>query len=328
MKKILNFGIIGTGRIAGQFAGEVLENKRINLAGVSARNYDKTVDFARRYSIDRAYSSVDELLADKDIDAIYVASFHPTHFPYTMKALEAGKHVLCEKPAVLKSEDMEKIVAKAREKNLLFTEAMTVGFNPVYQEIKKEIQRGSIGEVVHVESSYGSVSSKIQKHNPKQAGGALYDIGIYNIFLNTDLLGVPEEIFAVSRDNRWGVEGSVSCLSKHKGGATSSFYATMDSVSGELAKIIGTQGVIEIHPSWTVAKGFTVRTKDGRVWEHISSDDVWLEYEIEAFASAVLSDITESPVMTYEKSLNLHRTIDEIKSKLGFTYEEVDTTLY
>ncbi len=328
MKKILNFGIIGTGRIAGQFAEEALKNNKINLAGVSARNYEKTMDFAERYNIDRAYSSVDELLADEKIDAIYVASYHPTHFPYTMKALEAGKHVLCEKPAVLKAEDMERVVAKAREKNLLFTEAMTVGFNPVYQEIKGEIESGSIGEIVHVESSYGSVSSKIHKHNPKQAGGALYDIGIYNIFLNTDLLGVPEEVFAVSRGNKWGVEGSVSCLSRHRGGATSTFYATMDSISGEMAKIIGTQGMIEIHPSWTVAKGFTVKTKDGRVQEHTSSEDVWLGYEIEAFASAVLSHVTESPVMTYEKSLNLHRTIDEIKRRLGFTYEEVEVTLY
>lgn len=328
MKKKLNFGIIGTGRIAGQFAKEALGNPRINLAGVSARNYEKTKDFANKYSVDRAYSTVDELLADKGIDAIYVASFHPTHFPYTMRALKAGKHVLCEKPAVLKAEDMERVVAKAREKKLLFTEAMTVGFNPVYQEIKREIEKGSIGEVVHVESSYGSVSSKIHKHNPKQAGGALYDIGIYNIFLTVDLLGVPTEISALSRDNRWGVEGSVSFLGKHSSGATSSFYATMDSISGELAKIIGTEGIIEIHPSWTVAKGFIVRTKDGQVWEHTSSEEVWLGYEIEAFTSAVLSGTTESPVMTYEKSLNLHHTIDEIKRKLGFTYEEVETTLY
>ncbi len=327
MKK-LNFGIIGTGRIAGQFAGEALENKSINLAGVSARNYEKTKDFAEKYSIDRAYSSVDELLADEGIDAIYVASFHPTHFPYTMRALEAGKHVLCEKPAVLKKEDMESIVAKAREKNLVFTEAMTVGFNPVYQEIKKEILEGSIGEVVHVESSYGSVSSKIHKHNPKQAGGALYDIGIYNVFLTVDLLGVPTEVAAISRNNRWGVEGSVSFLGKHSSGATSSFYATMDSISGELAKIIGTQGIIEIHPSWTTAKGFTVRTKDGQTREYEHTEDVWLGYEIEAFTSSVLTGITESPVMTYEKSLTLHHTIDEIKRKLGFTYEEVEVTLY
>lgn len=327
MKK-LNFGIIGTGRIAGQFAKEASENNTINLAGVSARNYEKTKDFAVKHNIDRAYSSVEELLADEGIDAVYVASFHPTHFPYTMKALETGKHVLCEKPAVLSVEDMEKVVAKAREKNLLFTEAMTLGFNPVYQEIKKEIAMGAIGEVVHVESSYGSVSSKVHKHNPKQAGGALYDIGIYNIFLTTDLLGVPVEVSAVSRDNRWGVEGSVSFLGKHSSGATSSFYATMDSISGELAKIIGTEGIIEIHPSWTVAKSFTVRSRDGKVKNYEHTEDVWLGYEIEAFASAALSGTTESPVMTYEKSLNLHRTIDKIKRRLGFTYEEVEATLY
>lgn len=328
MIKKLNFGIIGTGRIAGQFAQEALKNSNINLAGVSAINFEKTKCFAQKYSIDKAYSSVDDLLDDSRIDAIYVASFHPTHFPYTLKALEAGKHVLCEKPAVLQKEDMEKVVAKAKEKNLLFTEGITIGFNPIYQEIKNEIEKGSIGEVVHVESSYGSVSSKIHKHNPKQAGGALYDIGIYNIFLTIDLLGVPTEISAFSRDNKWGVEGSISFLGKHSSGATSSFYATMDSISGELAKIIGTKGIIEVHPSWTVAKEFTLKTKDGQIREYKHTKDMWLGYEIDSFTSTILSGVKESPIMTYKKSVDLHHTIDKIKEKVGFTYKDAEVILY
>jgi len=324
----INFGIIGTGRIAGQFATEASANPRIKLLGVCARNYEKTRSFARDHSIENAYSSVDELLNNKEIDAVYVASFHPTHFPYTIKALAAGKHVLCEKPAVLNREQMERVVESAGKNNLLFMEAMTVGFNPVYQQLKKDITDGVIGDILHLESSYGRVSSKIHKHNPTQAGGALYDIGIYNIFLMTDILGVPMEISAVSRANKWGVEGSVTCMGKHKNNATSSFYATMDSISGESAKIIGSKGVIKIPASWTVAKEYILETSEGERKNYQVDTDVWLGYEIESFISTLIGGKKENPIMTYESSLNLHTAMDSIKAELGFVYDDIDTTTY
>lgn len=326
--KEIRFGIIGTGRIAGQFAEEASENNNIKLAGVCARNYEKTLLFAEKNNIENAYESVEELLENKDIDAIYVASYHPTHYSYTMKALEAGKHVLCEKPAVLSAADMERVAAKAREKGLLFMEAMTVGFNPVYKELKKEIAAGSIGEIVHVESSFGRVSTKINKHNPKQAGGALYDIGIYNTFLLTDLLGEPLEVSVVSRSNPWGVEGAVSYLGKHEGGATSSFYATMDSISGETAKIIGTGGIIEIPASWTLADKFIMTKKDGTKKEYELNQKVWLGYEIEAFVQTIIEGKRENEIMTYEKSIILHTTLDMIKKDLGLIYDELEIKIY
>ena len=205
---------------------------------------------------------------------------------------------------------------------------MTVGFNPVYKEIKREIENNSIGEIVHIESSYGSVSTKIHKHNPKQAGGALYDIGIYNIFLLTDILGEPVEVSAVSRENKWGVEGAVSYLGKHKSGATSSFYATMDSISGETAKIIGTEGVIEILAPWTTATKFILSKKDGEKKEYKLDEGVWLGYEIEGFVESILEGKKENKIMTYEKSTTLHNTVDKIKEALGFSYDEVEVEVY
>lgn len=327
MKKI-NFRIIGTGRIAGQFAMEASKNNKIKLVGVCARNYEKTKTFAKENNIEKTYLSSDKLLEDSNIDAVYIATFHPTHFPYAMKALEAGKHVLCEKPAVLNSSDLEIIIKKAREKKLLFMEAMTIGFNPVYIEIKKEIEAGTIGEVVHVESSYGSVSTKAHKHNPNQAGGALYDIGIYNIFLMTDILGVPLEVSTISRNNKWGVEGAVSCIGKHINGSTSSFYATMDSFSGESAKIIGTEGVIDIPTCWTTAEKFIVKTTHRRENQFENKKDVWLGYEIDAFAETLMEGRIENITMTYEKSMDLHYTIEKIKKALGFTYDEVEIIIH
>jgi len=323
MKKI-NFGIIGTGRIAQQFIDEAQKNKKIALVGICARNFEKTVDIAKKYNIDRAFESSSEMLKDKNIDAVYIATMHPTHFAYTMKALNAGKHVLCEKPAVLKKEELEEVIKLAAEKKLLFMEAMVVGFNPLYKQMKKLINNGQIGSLVHIESSFGSKSTKVHKHNPKQAGGALYDIGIYNVFFLTDLLGVPAEIDVRARKNQWGVEGSLSALFGYVGGATGSFYATMDSISGNSAKIIGTDGMIEISDSWVVAKKFTLK-KLGEEEKSFKIDtDMWLGYEIDSFVETLLTKKVENEIMTYEKSLNLHKTMDMIKEKLGLKYEGLE----
>lgn len=326
MKKI-NFGIIGTGRIAEQFMDEAQKNEKINIIGICARNFEKTIDIAKKYNIEKSYKNSSEMLKNEDIDAVYIATMHPTHFAYTIKALNSGKHVLCEKPAVLKKEELEKVIKLAKEKKLLFMEAMIVGFNPLYKQIKELINNGEIGAVVHVESSFGSRSTKVHKHNPRQAGGALYDIGIYNVFFSTDLLGIPFEIDVRARKNVWGVEGSVTGLFAYEGGITGSFYATMDSISGNSAKIIGTDGMIEILENWTVAKKFILKRigEENRKFE--IKEDRWLGYEMDSFVDTILNRRIESEIMTYEKSLNLHKTMDMIKKKLGFKYENLEVEI-
>jgi predicted dehydrogenase len=323
MKRV-NLGIIGTGRIAQQFLEEAKFNPKINIIGISARNFENTKKVAEKYNIEIAYETPTEMLKNKEIDAIYIATMHPTHFPYTMKSLEAGKHVLCEKPAVLKKEELEEIKKLAFKKNLLFMEAMIVGFNPIFKAIKQIIEKGEIGKVVHIESSFGSRSTKIHKHNTKQAGGALYDIGIYNVFLLVYFLGEPKDIIVSKRDNKWGVEGSVTGLFNYDNGVTGSFYATMDSISGNSAKIIGTDGMIEIPDSWSVAKKCIVKKLEEKDKIIETSDDIWLGYEIDGFIDTIIEGKIENEIMTYERSMTLHRTIDRIITKLGLKYNNLE----
>ena len=326
MKKI-KFGIIGTGRIAQQFLDETLSCDYIDIVGICARNFEKTVDVAKKYNIDKPYKSSTEMLKDENIDAVYIATLHPTHFAYTIKALDAGKHVLCEKPAVLKKEELEEVIKLAKKNRLLFMEAMMVGFNPLYQKIKELIKNGKIGNIVYVESSFGSKSTKVHKHNKKQAGGALYDIGIYNIFLLTDLLGIPLELDVKSRKNQWGIEGSVTGLFEYDKGVTGSFYATMDSISGNSAKIIGTEGMIEIPDTWTVAEKFTLKKLGEEDKFFVIKGDKWLGYEIDSFVDTLLNKEIENKIMTYKKSMDLHKTIDMVKKKLGFKYEDLEVEI-
>ncbi len=321
--KQINFGIIGSGRIAQQFLEDIKKVSNVRVIGICARNYEKTVKVGKKYNIKKTYKTSNEMLKDQDIDAVYIATMHPTHYPYSIRALKQGKHVLSEKPAVLKVEELEEIIKVAKKKKLLFMEGITVGFNPLYQNLKSIIRDGEIGEVYHVESTFGNKSRKAHKHNPQQAGGALYDIGIYNLYLLNDLLGVPSSISLSKRDNKWGVEGSIAGLARYKGGVTGSFYATMDSVSGNSGKIIGTDGMIELPETWTLLNKFIVKKlgEDDKIYTN--SEKHWLVYEIESFVKTILDGKTENEVMSYEVSRSLHKIIDLIKDRLGLEYKNL-----
>lgn len=328
MKK-LKFGVVGTGRIAQQFLDEVKNINEVEVIGVCARNFEKTKEVANEYEIENPYENTTDMFENDEIEAIYIATMHPTHFPYTIKALKAGKHVLCEKPAVLKAEELDEVIALAKKKDLLFMEAITIGFNPMYQKVKEIIENNEIGKIVHVESSFGSKSTKKHKHNPKQAGGALYDIGIYNLFLLTDLLGTPNELNVISRDNKWGVDGSITGIFNYPSTATGSIYATMDSISGNSAKIIGTDGMIELNDTWTMLESFTVKKLGQEPKEYKNKGIMWLTYELKSFVETIFKakdnkNTIENKIMTYEKSMELHKNIDMVKNKLGFKYNNLE----
>ena len=314
---MLRLGIIGTGAIATQFAKEANQNEHIALAGVVARNFEKTQAFAAEHQILKAFDSVETFLADETIDAVYVATLHPTHAAYSKQALLAGKHVLCEKPAAIKPWQIEELMTIAKTQNKLFMEAMTVGFHPLYQEIKKEIASGAIGTVTHDESTFGKMSKKEHKHTAELAGGCIYDIGIYNLYLILDLLGMPTRMQAQVRQHRtWDVPGTVQLLAEHESGAQSYSFMTMDALSTTQANILGTEGTITIPKGWTVPTSYTVETVDGTVREATLPREKWLGYELEAFYQTIQNGQIENPTMTWEKSLQLQQMIDALYSKL------------
>lgn len=314
---MLKIGIIGTGAIASQFIKEANMNKRVDVVAVTARDYAKTTAFAEKWGIPTVYKTVDALLENTEIEAIYIATLHPTHPYYAIKGLEAGKHVLSEKPAALTVAQIDKITTLAKQKNKLFMEAMTVGFNPLYQEIKGIIKSGKIGTVTHVESMFGRMSAKDHKHTPEQAGGCIYDIGIYNIFLILDLLGPVKKIQLQGKKHRaWDVIGTVQLLAEHQNGGQSYSYMTMDSISTSKAAIIGTEGTIEIGEGWTTPHEYKVSYRDGTFDEVKIEDENWLGYELEAFVELVETGETESKIMPYQMSLEIQKTIESIYSEL------------
>lgn len=317
---MLRFGIIGTGAIATQFVREAKNAKVVDVVAVVARDFVKTQQFAKQHGIECAYETIEQFLADQTIDCVYIATFHPTHAQYSIQALQAGKHVLCEKPAALTVEQIKKVIDVAKSQKKLFMEAMTLGFQPVYQEVKEIIKSGVIGKVQAIQSSFGKVSQKAHKHKASEAGGALYDIGIYNLFLNWDLLGKSERQIAVVQMHQcWDVIGTVQVIQEYAENIQAYSFMSIDKVTAQDAFIMGEKGAIRLLPVWTTAQGYELLLNNQEKQTKMYGQKLgWLIYELKAFVDLVENGQLESPIMPHEYSLGLQEEIASIHQHINF----------
>lgn len=196
----MKLGILGAGKIVADFLSMVHDIPAIKLAALlsSERSLKKNEDLATEHGISKVYTDIEELLS-ADVDTIYVALPNHLHYAFTKKALEAGKHVICEKPFTLNLAQLEELEAIALDKNLVLIEAITNQYFENYKGIREDLAK--LGELKIVEANYSQYSSRydafkegevLPAFDPKKAGGALMDINIYNIHLLVGLFGLPE----------------------------------------------------------------------------------------------------------------------------------------
>lgn len=199
----MKLGILGAGMIVGTFLEMVGEIPEIQLKAIlgTERSFDKLVSIQKEYHIEAHFTDFDKLLHEADIDTVYVALPNHLHYEYAKKALEANKHVICEKPFTLKLAEFMELKTLALSKNLVLVEAITNQYFANYQEIKDNLQ--ALGELKIIECNYSQYSSRydsfkagnvLPAFNPKMGGGALMDINIYNIHFVVGLLGKPQSV--------------------------------------------------------------------------------------------------------------------------------------
>lgn len=312
---MIRWGILGGGNIARRFAQSMEDVSGSRITAVSCRSREKAEDFAGRYSIERAFGSHESLLEDDQIDAIYLALPHGLHCLWAVRALKAGKAVLCEKPAAMSEEEMRLIAGTARECGVLFMEAMKTRFIPAYREVKRRIGEGAIGEVVSVETSLCNAmpfdSARPTYHTDPSQGGALLDVGIYcACYLEDFLRGDP-----VLKDLKAEFQGGVDfyadaelAFSSGRGRLTCAF----DRAEPRRALITGTKGKIlveELH-----------RPREFTVFTGARKEKVLIPYEVDDFygeivhfADCLKKGRKESPVMPFDASIRCARILDRIR---------------
>lgn len=190
--KPIRWGILSTGHIAGVFAQGVAQSKTGSLEGVGSRSFKSAIQFARKHKISKAYENYDALLRDPGIDAVYIATPHPFHAEWTLKAARAGKHILCEKPLAMNFPEARKVIQEVRRCGVFLMEAFLFRCHPQTEKLVELIRKKIIGEVRLIQAAFcfeRPLDLKDRLFNRKLGGGAILDVGCYPVAMARLLAG-------------------------------------------------------------------------------------------------------------------------------------------
>jgi len=317
----IKWGIIGCGRIAHRFMQGLPEVPGNELVSVWSRRPEAVTSFTEKYG-GKACADFDELLAS-DIDAVYIATLPDSHADYSIRALNAGKHVLCEKPAATNLAILNSILKVATAKQLLFMEGMKPPFFPLYQKFKQHLMIDPIGEVGYVRagSSVADISSEHPNFSYELIGGSLMQIGIYEAFLAIDWLGGTKNVQCLGRFSKAGIDMFSVFQSEHENGYAQ-LYCGLDLHGKGDALICGTKGNITIHQNWWNPARATIHYLDGHI---VELDEPYtaggLNYEIAHFCDLIRNGKTESPVITHALSRAMINMLDQARTQIGLKFK-------
>jgi scyllo-inositol 2-dehydrogenase (NADP+) len=321
-RSTIRWGIVGAGRIARRFAQSLTHVEGTTLAGVWSRRAEPAQELAKAFGT-RAFDSFDALL--ENIDALYIATMQDSHPEYAHRAFEAGRAVLCEKPAAVNARALQGMIDAAREAKLLFMEAMKPPFYPLYRRLREHLQSDPVGEIglVRAGCSMAGVPPDHPSFSLAAGGGALLDIGVYEAFLAVDWLGEALDVQTIGRLGSTGVDVFASLNIRHERGIAQIFCGLDLQGRGD-ALLGGTQGTVTIHENWWNPVRATIAYNDGRKVELDEPfDGGGLNYETAHFCELLRAGEIESPLMPHTTSMRMIAIIDAARRdlKLRFPFE-------
>ncbi len=339
MSKTLTWGIIGTGRIASVFAKGLAGSLTGTLLAVGSRSQAAADKFAETWNVARRYSSYEALLADKDVQAVYISVPHPLHAEWAIKAAEAGKHVLCEKPLALNQAEAMAIVEAAHRNNVFLMEAFMYRCHPQTARLLELIRSGAIGQVRVIQATFSfhtqfNPESRLLKQ--ELGGGGILDVGCYCASIARLIAGAaigkdfaePLEVTGVARigDVSHVDEYAIASL-KFPDDILAQLFTGVQVNADNGVRIFGSAGSIFVPSPWLPASGKGERAdiilkKDGEQEEQtifVESDRGL--YSQEADTVAAYLDARQSPTMSWDDSLGNMRTLDLWRKAIGLVYE-------
>jgi len=314
------FGIIGCGRISHRFMQGLKQVADASLTAAWSRRAESITQFVDQYG-GKACSSLDELLAS-DIDAVYIATLPDSHAEYSIAALNAGKHVLCEKPAAVNLTQLEPVLQLAKVKGLLFMEGMKPPFYPLYRKLKEHLLADPIGPVGYVRA--GSAVMDCPPEHPNYSyeliGGGVMQIAPYEAFLALDWLGPMTNLQAMGRFSGKEIDMFSIFQTQHDSGYAQ-LYCGFDLHGKGDALIVGSLGHITFHKNWWNPAKATIEYLDGRI---VELDEPFiaggLNYEIQHFCELIKNGQTESPIITHELSRQMIAMLEEARKQIGLKF--------
>ena len=324
----VRWGILATGRIAHSFARDLLEVPGASLVAVGSRTSESARELAAAYGAEgcRAHGSYEALVADPDVDVVHIASPHSHHLAHARLALEAGKHVLCEKPLTINLDEAEEMVALAARHDQLLMEAMWTACHPVVRAVVDGLEAGRFGVPRQLHADLGFVVERPpddRMRDPALGAGALLDMGVYPLTFADLTLGPATSLAASAVLDERGIDLDVAIAGAHAGGAVSALTASMTSISPRTATIATDRGRIELprdfhHPPyavWTPLEGEPERI-DGTA----PLLGRGLGNEAAEVARCLADGLRESPLVPHDRTLRLLAQMDDVRRQVGVRY--------
>jgi predicted dehydrogenase len=336
----VRWGIIGTGHIAHTFARGLQQSESGELVAVGSRTHRSARAFADRFGGVGAHDSYDDLLADPEVDAVYITTPHPMHAEWAIKAAEAGKHVLCEKPLTMNRAEAASVVQAAREHDVFLMEAFMYRCHPQTARLVQLIREGAIGRlsVIRAAHAFRTPPGAVPRLDRRElGGGAILDVGCYCLSMARLLAGAalgtnfaePLEVQAVGHVSETGVdEWTIACLRFPQdivAQLATSIRAPMDNT----VCAFGSEGSIVVSNPWNpdhYGGQPTVSLRRGRHWRRREPEEIPAGagkplFAIEADTVAAHIPGRQAPAVTWADSLGNMAAMDEWRRRLGVTYE-------
>ncbi len=329
----IGWGILATGKIARTFAEDLALVEDARLVAVGSRSEEGAATFADSYG-GRPHGSYEALVADPDVEVVYIASPHSLHLEHARLAFEAGKHVLCEKPVTVTVQEAETMLALAREHDLFLMEAMWTACHPVVRAVADGVRAGRFGRPRHLHAELGfrvddDPSSRML--DPALGASALLDMGIYPLTLAHLLLGEATSLKAVADLSERGIDLDVAVAGRYPGGALATMNASMTSSSTRAASLATDEGRLDLsdfhHPT---AATFTPWEGARRATRAPEPIDLLAEapavigkgyaHEIIEVGRCLRAGLRESPLVPHEQTLTVMRQLADVLEQVGVDF--------
>lgn len=325
MKKV-KWGVMGTADIArGCTIPGMQQAENCTLYAIAGRTIEKARNFQNEFGFEKAYGSYEELLSDPEVEAIYVPLPNDLHYEWTIKALKAGKHVLCEKPLAITAGQIEEMIRTAKENGVFLMEAFAYLHSPLVAAIKEELDKKVIGDILYMESAFITSGHDVSdiRMRKETFGGCTYDLGCYSISQILWMLGQePEKVQAISDFSEKGIDVFTSVLLSFENGARAALSCGMvlameKSKRLDRLQIHGTKGSIRSDAEFNQEGelSYTI-SLDGKEETKTVFAPHNYRLEVEQLGRCITDG--EMPYVSNEFSLMNGRTIDRVLKEIGY----------
>ena len=292
MAKKLNWGLLSTARINRALIPPLQVSKRNHLLAVGSRSQATADAYAKEEKIERAHGSYEALLADPDIDVVYNSLPNHLHAEWTIKAVEAGKHVLCEKPLALSVDEVDAIKAAAHKHGRVVAEAFMYRHHPQTLKVQELVKSGSIGALKLIRGSFSFMLSKEGdvRLNPEWGGGSIWDVGCYPISYTRCVVGEePLEVFGWQVTGETGIDATFVGQMRFSGDVLAQFDSSFVIPVHAFMEIVGSEGTLSIpHPFKPGVNEKIYLTRDEKTETTVVKGQELYIGEVEDMADAIL----------------------------------------